>query len=67
MHTTVGLLSRHNSWTMLLFLGAAKVDVVTSWVLLGHQAILNCNADTLEEQLATVLWYRGTKGEPIFT
>ena len=54
---------------MLLFLGAAKVDVVTSWVLLGHQAILNCraNAETLEEQLATVLWYRGTKGEPIFT
>ena len=57
-------------YNMFFFLpGAAKVDVVTSWVLLGHQAVLNCrvNAETLEEQLATVLWYRGTKGEPIFT
>ena len=45
-------------------------DIVQqSWALLGKRAALSCNIkpDDPNEQVATVLWYRGTQGEPIFT
>ena len=53
-----------------LFLGTDKEDVEVTWVLVGGQASLKCHVrpeENPQEQLATVLWYRGTQGEPIFT
>ena len=49
--------------------GTVKDDVKSSWVLEGHRAALDCHDSRgANEGLATVLWYRGTKGgEPIFT
>lgn len=55
---------------MFIFLGTDKEDVEVTWVLVGGQASLKCHVrpeENPQEQLATVLWYRGTQGEPIFT
>lgn len=51
-------------------LGTDQEDVEAAWVLVGGQASLSCHVrpeENPQEQLATVLWYRGTQGEPIFT
>ena len=50
--------------------GTDKDDVEAAWVLVGGQGSLSCHVEPEEnpqEQIATVLWYRGTQGEPIFT
>jgi len=49
--------------------GTAKDNVKPAWVLVGGRASLACHHGKKPppEQLATVLWYRGIKGEPIFT
>jgi len=41
----------------------------TSWALLGHQGYLPCEieAESPNEQLYTVLWYKEDDGEPIYT
>ena len=53
-----------------LVTGTTKDNVRPAWVLVGGRASLDCHHGGKElapEQLATVLWYRGIKGEPIFT
>ena len=55
---------------LLFVIGTDKEDVEVTWVLVGGQASLKCHVrpeENPQEQLATVLWYRGTQGEPIFT
>ena len=50
--------------------GTDKDDVEAAWVLVGGQGSLSCHVkpeENPQEQIATVLWYRGTQGEPIFT
>ena len=53
---------------ILYFSGTAEANVKPSWVLVGNRAILDCQDDqNHDEQVATVLWYKDVKGEPIFT
>ena len=54
----------------LVFILSGSSDIVQQiWALVGKKASLSCNIkpDDPNEQLATVLWYRGNQGEPIFT
>ena len=54
----------------ICFYSSGSSDIVQqSWALLGKKAALSCNIKPNDpnEQLATVLWYRGAHGEPIFT
>jgi hypothetical protein len=53
-----------------VFYSSGSSDIVQqSWALLGKKAALSCNIKPKDpdEKLATVLWYRGSQGEPIFT
>ena len=65
-----GQRSLHTLTFPFVFYSSGSSDIVQqSWALLGKKAALSCNIKPKDpdEQLATVLWYRGTKGEPIFT
>ena len=64
----IWLIIQNNNSVCLMFLVSSDI-VQQSWALLGKRAALSCNIkpDDPNEQVATVLWYRGTQGEPIFT
>ena len=49
--------------------GVSESEPVTTWVVLGGEAALPCDIQPEDplEQLATVLWYKGNQGEPIYT
>ena len=53
-----------------IFHTTGTIDQVDQmWILEGGTATLHCNISTKDpnEHVATVLWYRGSQGEPIFT
>ena len=65
------VIKQNISTSVFLYIsGTDKDDVEAAWVLVGGQGSLSCHVEPEEnpqEQIATVLWYRGTQGEPIFT
>ena len=60
---------KHTNFSVCFYSSGSSDIVQQSWALRGKKAGLSCNIkpEDPNEQLATVLWYRGSQGEPIFT